>query len=157
MPGREDSILKSQGLVPGKKARWLCYHGDSCPSTQHLDHLLPLNSAESRAFPEAQGDKGQAGIFRKSDQFSMMGPVNSLGDLCPETHRVPQGLQQKVRRGLKYLFCCLGPSGLFLTWMPQAPWECSQGLNLWSPSLWPLLCFSSLVTSEHEVRRLCKD
>ena len=82
--------------------------------------------------------------------------MDSPGDLWPETHRVPQGLRQKLRRGLKHLFRCLGLSAPLLTWVPQAPQECSQGLDLWSPSLWPLLCCgpSSVV---HEVRRPCKD
>lgn len=41
---REDSAMKSQGLVPGKKARWLCFHGHSCQEPSTWDPHLPLNS-----------------------------------------------------------------------------------------------------------------
>lgn len=152
LPVREDSVVKSQGLVPGKKARWLCYHGDSCPSAQHLG---TSPASYNPALPQRlRGTKGR----RTSSVIRSVlhdGASEFAQGLVPRGLWSPPGPLaggEEESEGLPPR-----ASGRLLTWGPQAPRGCSRDLDLCSPSQQPLLCCPSLVTSEHNVRRLWKD
>lgn len=76
--------MMSQGLVPGKKARWLCYHGDSRPSAQHLWSSPASSFSWIQIPPEVQGDKESTDIFWNWTS-SPEQAVSSPRGFCPET------------------------------------------------------------------------
>jgi hypothetical protein len=150
---REDSSMKSQGLVPGKKPRLLCYHGDPQPKPPTpvilTYFLMQLNPDLSKR----RGKQREPNIFCNQINSPSLGPRNSLGTSAqrPQSNTVPAGDRGEGSQVSTPTTSCQVCVGLSL---PGTPASVPSGLWLrHGPSLVTgfqllLLCGSSCATCE---------